>query len=123
MQNIIDLPTPEPPAPQPRPLAELQADAVADITIRAKACFEQMVATHNDLMDRFWNNPLGLTPQQVADGIGVAAASLFLFGGKLATLCNEVKPGSCPKVPTNNFTINPDGTVTILDEPYTPPQP
>ena len=118
MDNIIDLPTPEPPQPQPRTMAELQADTAADIIGRSRGCFEAMVATHNSLMELFWNHPQGLTPQQVSDSLGTAAASLFILGGQLQQLCNAVKPESCPKLPSHAFTINPDGTVTVLNEPY-----
>lgn len=120
MDNISDLPTPEPPQPQPPSIAELQSSAAADIIGRSRGCFEVMTSTHNALMDLFWTHPQGLTPQQVSDSLGTGAASLFIFGGQLQQLCNAIKAGSCPKLPSNAFAINPDGTVTILEAPYTP---
>jgi hypothetical protein len=73
-------------------------------------------------MNFLWNNPNGLTPQQVCDSAGVAGGFLMAAHGALtnciitAATSAGVKPDIF--IPTNAFVVNEDGTVTILDKPY-----
>lgn len=75
-------------------------------------------------INEVWRNNFGLTPQQVCDALGSDAASAFDLHSRLTSAIVKIAiaAGVTPDVisPTNKFTVNPDGTVTILNEPYTP---
>lgn len=110
---------------------DIQVDANAQLVIakervkkyiheNSKRFFDSMIRNYNDQMKTFWKNDNGLTPQQVSDALGVRAASLFILGGQLRTFILSINPAVESELenPVNKFTINPDGTVVILDEPY-----
>ena len=73
-------------------------------------------------MQLFWNNPTGLTPQDVSDALGTKAAASFTAfaflrqalvaawqaAGETDDRINKLLP-----YPTVPFTINGDGTVSI----------
>lgn len=91
----------------------------AKITERA---FARMVRVQKEGIDLVWNNPNGLTPQEVCDGFGENAASIFMFHGAVTEAIMTVASMDGIEVnlsfPTNKFTYNEDGTVTVLEEPY-----
>lgn len=78
-------------------------------------------------IDMVWRSRTGLSPQEICDGLGDTAARVFQFHGILTDALVQVAAaeGIAPdiKYPTNKFTANPDGTVTILEEPYFDPEP
>ena len=76
-------------------------------------------AQHREMMQAVWNNPAGLTPQQVMDAFGSEAAELFQLSDQLLTMLGNVKPDDpylAEAEAPYNYTINDDGTVTIGDK-------
>lgn len=82
----------------------------------------QTVSQQNDGISILWNNYMGLTPQEVCDALGTDAAKIFRMHSLLTTYLVAVAEvdgiSAEVSVPTNAFTANSDGTVTILDTPY-----
>jgi len=104
--------------------ADKQDRAKAHIDAIIAGCWNTMVIAQHDGIDAFWNNKDGLTPQQVADKYGTRAGALFAFNTALVTfLLTQAAARSVNvivKPPTNAFTVNQDGTVTISNDPYVP---
>lgn len=86
--------------------------------------YAQLVRMQKEGIQIVWHNPQGLTPQQVCDAIGADAAKSFELHGKLTEAVIDIATvgGVIPDIelPTNAFTRNPDGSVTVLESPYTP---
>jgi hypothetical protein len=100
-----------------RPPADKMA---AERLIRmTKNTFEQMVMSFNEGSMLFWNNRMGASPEDIAEELGVNAAEVFALHGKLGVLIGEVKPEKIREglSVVGNFTMNEDGTVTILPPP------
>lgn len=100
-----------------RPPAEKMA---AERLLRmTKNTFEQMVMAFNEGSMLFWGNRMGATPEAIALELGTDAAEVFALHGKLGALISEVKPeaiaGGLSVV--GNFTMNEDGTVSIVQPP------
>lgn len=106
-------------------LTQRQAKTTHQIKTIASNFFQYSVNIYGNLFELFWNNPNGLTPQEVADALGAEAADLFISGNRLKDFINETKENSINYNAPNYFTINPDGTVEIglvvSDNP--PPEP
>lgn len=70
-----------------------------------------------------WDNP-NLTPAEAAEALGADAAKIFTFHGILTGALVQIASldGLAPDIslPTNEFTLNQDGTVTIGEGPYVP---
>jgi hypothetical protein len=100
-----------------RPPADKMA---AERLIRmTKNTFEQMVMSFNEGSMLFWNNRMGATPEDIAEELGANAAEVFALHGKLGTLIAEVKPEKITEglSVVGNFTMNEDGTVTVIPPP------
>lgn len=95
-------------------LAEKQAAAKAWITNASAATLNQLVAGIESIFEFLWNNRDGLSPQEVCDALGTDAASLFILFGTMKATINSVKPGALTLSAPFEFTINEDGTVTIV---------
>lgn len=77
--------------------------------------YRTMQNRHESVWDMIWNNKDGLTPQEVLDSFGPDAAELFLFSSNIQTMLATAGAGYSPVDTPNEFTVNPDGTVTIGD--------
>lgn len=77
--------------------------------------FAGLVGIHNDLKNGVWNNPQELTPQEVFDALGTNSGELFALSTLLVNTVNAAKPGTLVDEHPYNYTINPDGTVTVGD--------
>ena len=100
-----------------RPPADKMA---AERLIRmTKNTFEQMVMSFNEGSQLFWNNRMGATPEDIAEELGANAAEVFSLHGKLGALLAGVKPEKITEglSVVGNFTMNEDGTVTVLPPP------
>ncbi len=71
---------------------------------------KNMIKTSFNLV---WDNPEGLTPQEILDGFGTDAGELFIFSAQMQTLLLTVNPDYEFLTPPYNYVINPDGTVTV----------
>lgn len=82
---------------------------------QTRQTFQQMVMAFNQGSNNFWKNPR-VTPQQIATALGTDAKEVFELHGKLGALLASVKPEAVADGASvvGQFTINEDGTVTIL---------
>jgi len=95
------------------PLEKRQALAKNRLVAGMSTLFAHLKAEHERLAQIVWNNPRGMTPQEVLDGFGADAAELFRLSSLLVQVLNEAEPGGYPYQTPNEFTINGDGTVTV----------
>ena len=75
--------------------------------------YSKMLRQHQQLWDLLWNNPSGLTAQEVLDEYGSDAAQFFIISQGIQTMLVQAMTGYVPIVPPFPYVINPDGTVTI----------
>lgn len=100
-----------------------EAQVVAN-TIKSAAVqtFEMMVNSFNSGSIMFWNNP-SASPSQIAQELGTDAREVFQLHYMLGQLINNIKPeaiaGGWSLV--GQFTMNEDGTVTIIEPTTTEP--
>ncbi len=77
---------------------------------------ENMIINRNQTFNLFWNNA-DATPQELCDLFGNQAYKLFQSYGAVNQLIKALKPDDVPPSSLNEFTINEDGTVTIIPNP------
>lgn len=110
------------PNTQPSP-GEQAAERLKRIT---KNTYDQMVMAFNDGAEIFWSNRMGATPEEVGAALGSDAGEIFALHAKLGALIGGVKPEAIAHglSVVGDFTINEDGTVTIIPPPPAPePEP
>ena len=93
------------------------ADQVSNrIKNQTKQTFQNMVNSFNEGSKTFWQNPRGLTPTQIATALGTDAREVYELHYALGQLINSIKPESIQEGwgVIGQFTMNEDGTVTIL---------
>lgn len=66
-------------------------------------------------MALIWEVEADVGPDEVIALLGTDAAELFIKGNKLLTFILEEDPTWVPPTPTRQFTLNPDGSVTLGD--------
>ena len=99
------------------------ADQVSNrIKNQTKQTFQNMVNSFNEGSKTFWQNPRGLTPTQIAEALGTDAKEVFELHYALGQLIDSIKPDSIQEgwAAIGQFTMNEDGTVTILNTEPTP---
>jgi len=99
--------------PKELTIEQKQELVTAQIEQQAFKAHSTLVKTYQDLYDRVWENRLGLTPQQVFDGLGTQGVELFKLSHLLVTIVNSAQPGTIKLIQPYEYTINPDGTVTV----------
>jgi hypothetical protein len=111
---------------------DMQPDPVQEsanrLIMMTKHTFNQMVNRFNEGSRIFWENPRGVSPEAIAEKLGSDAAEVFMLHYKLGHLISEVKPEaiSYGLSVIGNFTMNEDGTVTVITttpEPTPEPTP
>lgn len=102
-----------------------QARAATRVLTASKSGYSQLLRLQKEGIELVWKSRDGLTPQQVCDGLGTKAGKIFAIHAALtdALIAAQQADGIAINValPTNAFTINPNGTVTISEAPYVPP--
>ena len=115
MNNIIDL------SAFNDSVVARQVDYTRSIQSLCDSSYFYLCNTQKQGINMVWNNP-SLTPQQVCDGLGNQAAKVFQFHSILTDTIVQIADtaGVQPDIltPTFNFTVNSDGTVTVLSTPY-----
>lgn len=113
--------------PQPEntssiPLEKRLQKAAFQLKGMVEGQYKQICRMQKEGIKFMWDNPDALSPQQVADIAGTNGGKLMAFHGGLTTFIVNAATieGVQPDIalPTNNFTVNQDGTVTVLDTPY-----
>ena len=78
----------------------------------------QLLRSFSALYQEVWQNPDGLTPQQVCDALGSRAASLFVVAGTMSNALYTIDPaglGTMVNMPTGyTVTLHADGTATLV---------
>lgn len=89
------------------------ANQLINLAVRS---YEQMVNTFNRGAIIFWENPQGLSPNEIADALGDNAKEIFELHSKLGELIISINPQSIAEglSVVGDFTINDDGTVNVL---------
>lgn len=89
------------------PLQEAQ-----NLSTKNMIALDMLKRNYEDAFNCLWHNP-NATPQEILDVYGSNAAQLFLVSRDTALFIKSVDPTYEPPVLPKEFTINPDGTVTI----------
>lgn len=81
----------------------------------AKNLFQMMVNNFNSGAKNFWDNPTA-TPTEIALALGTDAKEVFELHYALGQLIGSVKPEAISEglALIGQFTMNEDGTVTVL---------
>ncbi len=109
-------------APEPSILTHDQKKALTKALVQSSVnrCFASMLDAYKKNAAQVWENPQGLTPQDVLDGFGTDAAELFRLASLLKGVINAAVPGTIPDSAAP-IVINADGTVTVNTEPPSQP--
>ena len=91
------------------------------LKMQAKSIYINMVNTFNRGSKMFWDNP-NATPEQLSTALGNDAKQLFELHHQLGQLIATVNPADIAIGASviGQFTMNEDGTVTILNTEPTP---
>ena len=92
-----------------------QERTAMQIAKKSYETYAALIGTYKDLQQKVWNNPSGLTPQEVFDSLGTNAGELFTLSALLVQTVNSVKPNTLNPAQPYEYTINEDGTVTVGD--------
>ena len=105
---------PERPAP-----AKKAANRLVQMT---KQTYNQMVQAFNQGSQVFWRNGMGASPEAIAAELGTDAKEVFELHAKLGQLIASVKPEAISEGASlvGQFTMNDDGTVSIIVPEPTP---
>ena len=109
--------TPDTPEPRTPPtLEQKQTRAAGRARKLAKQMLQQLVQSHNELLETVYKNPQKLTAQQVYDGLGEDAAEAVTLSRSLVALINGATGETTidtSKLP--ELKLNADGTVTVIE--------
>lgn len=92
------------------------ADRIAaQLKQKARMTFQQLASAFNQTAKNFWANPQA-APAEIAASLGTDAAEVFALHGKLGAMLVTVKPEAIAEgvAVVGQFTVNADGTVTII---------
>lgn len=100
----------------PEPVAKKQARYLVQ---QARAAYQQIVNTFNQGSKNFWANSAGASPEEIAAELGIHAKEVFELHYKLGQFIASIRPEDVVEGNNlvGNFTMNEDGTVTILSSP------
>jgi hypothetical protein len=109
--------------PQPPTDAEKLQRVVKTIKTISSRTYDDLVRVQKQGIDSVWKDR-DFTPQEIIDALGTNAIKVFNMHGKLTDYLVDISAIDnipyTPALPTNTFTINADGSITVTDQPYTP---
>lgn len=96
-------------------------NAANNMRNQARDLFGAMVNVFNSGSQEFWNNS-NATPEEIANELGSDAKEIFELHSKLGQLIASVKPLAIEEGLSlvGNFTLNDNGTVSIITQVPTP---
>jgi len=102
--------------------AKFVADRLIDITRRT---FGEMTVAFNEGAFLFWDNAGSASPEEIALELGTNASEIFYLHARLGELIASVKPEliSDALSVVGEFTMNEDGSVTVIPPPTTTVEP
>lgn len=92
---------------------QIVKETVNLIRFKANVQFDALVANWIEAYDAVWNNKDGLTAQEVLDGFGKDATSLFQSSFATQNYINSIVPNTLTQTALQVPTFNQDGTVTL----------
>lgn len=101
-------------------------DVAHRLAVGIRKMMDDIVSQRSAMRTVLWDSPTGVSPQLVLDELGPEALVLFQLSGALEDFLESVKPGVCGEVGCPyEFTVNPDGTITLgaLRGPVPAPEP
>ena len=78
--------------------------------------YQGLIESYASIRQMVWDNPQGLTPQEVLDALGTSGAELFQLSGLLVNTVNTAQPDTLSGDQPYEFTVNPDGSVVVGDK-------
>jgi hypothetical protein len=101
-------------------LAEQSAKQIIN---QARQTFHQITESFNDGTVLFWSNPYGLEPSKIAEALGTNAVEIFRLHYALGQFIASIKPEAISNSLSliGQFTMNEDGTVTVINNNNLPP--
>jgi 3-methyladenine DNA glycosylase Tag len=87
----------------------------AEIITKNSRLYRKMKREHRDLFNKIWKSE-EVSPQEILDSFGTDAVSLFVYSSAIQTLLSQVDNTYTPMVPPSEYIINPDGTVTVVED-------
>jgi hypothetical protein len=99
----------------PKPIPTEPQEIAESLKTQAKSIYNNMVNTFNRGSKMFWSSP-SATPVEIAAALGNDGKQLFELHYKLGQLISTVNPMDIAQGSTviGQFTMNEDGTVTVL---------
>ena len=90
-----------------------------NIINQTRRTYNQMVMAFNDGAKLFWQNQNNLSPTEIASALGTDAKEVFQLHYALGQLVGSIKPEAIAEGLSviGQFTMNDDGTVTIIEPP------
>ena len=85
------------------------------IKLNAYSVLDFLKITHNTNMQIVWDNQEA-TPAEILNSLGKDASEIFKLSSALIDFIISIEPTFQPKVPTKEYIINDDGTVTIVND-------
>ena len=110
------------PAQPAEPTSQEVAERVAErIVNMSRETFNQLVRVQRQGITALWEQSKA-TPQEIIDALGENAVKVFSYHAKITDLVKELATDEGidvdVKLPTNAFTIDLDGTITVENTPY-----
>ena len=88
---------------------------VAQIKLKNKALYDNLLADHTGVFNYIWSNP-DYTPKEIIGEFGADTLSLFTLSSKIQEVLAGANAEYQPLSPTKTVDIDPDtGVVTIGD--------
>jgi hypothetical protein len=90
--------------------------AAAQISKQITATLRSLIGQSRGISQQVFNNPQGLTPQQVCDAMGTDASKVLAAGQAASDMVNALRPNTMQIQIPAGFSVQPnqDGTVTIV---------
>lgn len=100
----------------PQPQIDKAVRVASTIKGTTKQTFQMMTNAFNAGSKNFWNNPHA-TPSEIAQALGTDAREVFELHYALGQLIANVKPEAIAEglSKIGQFTMNEDGTVTVVE--------
>ena len=91
-------------------------DLRTEITKVSTRLYSKMQRRHMELFNLIWENPEGLTAQEIFDEYGADAKDFFIMSQGIQGLLYQAGGAYTPLAPPYEYTLNTDGTVTVHDD-------
>ena len=116
----MNLLTDTPPNQTQEQIVEAIVNSINHISSRT---YKDLINIQRTGINIIWNNSKA-TAQEIIDGLGENALPAFQFHGALTDLLVTISESAnidyTPALPTNAFTVDNQGNITVTDDPYIP---